>query len=104
MSNIVDIIKVIAGAVYVLYLPGYLLSFAFLKRGAIDGIERIAIAFALSISVVPLAVFYGYMLGIAITTRSVVLEILGILTLTFLYLLICNIYVKPKHPRHAQDT
>ena len=96
MDNLLEIARVVAGSIYVLYLPGYVLSFIFMKRGSIDAIERVAISFALSISVVPLVVFYINMLGVSITAISIFLEILGILTVSIGYLYYTNIY-KYKH-------
>lgn len=78
MSEIVNIIVMIAGAVYVLFLPGFVLSFAFFKKGMIDIIERLALSFALSIAVVPLTAFYLNLLGIKLSRLSVILEVLAI--------------------------
>ncbi|MFH1801930.1 MAG: DUF1616 domain-containing protein [archaeon] len=65
--------RVIFGAVYVLFLPGFIWSFVFFdNRGErnIDVIERIALSFALSIAIVPLAVFYLNLVGLKISALS----------------------------------
>jgi len=58
--------RVVFGSVYVLFLPGLVLSFVFFNKKEIDFIERIALSFALSIAVVPLLVFYLNLLGMKI--------------------------------------
>ncbi len=48
-------VRVVLGLVLVLFLPGYsLIAALFPRRGDLDGIERIALSFGLSIAVVPL--------------------------------------------------
>lgn len=69
----------IAGAVYVLFLPGLVLSLAFFKVGTVDLIERVALSFALSIAVVPLVAFYLNLAGVKIGRRNVILEVLGVI-------------------------
>ena len=58
--------RIVFGSVYVLFLPGLVLSFVFFNKKEIDFIERIALSFALSIAVVPLLVFYLNLLGMKI--------------------------------------
>lgn len=94
MNNFLEILRVIAGSIYVLYLPGYFLSYVFMKKGAIDIIERIGISFALSISIVPLLAFYLNLLGIKISPLAVVFEVLGIIVFSSIYLYYVNIYRK----------
>ena len=48
-------VRIILGLLLVLFLPGYsLIAALFPGKGDLDGIERIALSFALSIAVVPL--------------------------------------------------
>jgi uncharacterized membrane protein len=68
----------VLGAVYVLLVPGLVLSFAFFRRGRIDIIERAALSFALSIAVVPLVAFYLNLMGVRISRVNVILEVAGI--------------------------
>ncbi len=58
--------RIVFGSVYVLFLPGLVLSFVFFNKKEIDFIERIALSFALSIAVVPLLIFYLNLLGMKI--------------------------------------
>jgi uncharacterized membrane protein len=50
-----SVLRIILGLPFVLFFPGYVLVAAlFPKKGNIDGIERIALSFGLSLAVVPL--------------------------------------------------
>jgi len=70
---------IIFASIFILFLPGLSLSFAFFKKGTIDLIERVALSFALSISIVPLFAFYLNLLGIPIRRESVIAEVLIII-------------------------
>ena len=72
---------IVFGSVYVLFLPGFLISYLFFpktseleKKGSIDWIERIALSFALSISIIPL--------GLKITALNSVIVVLIIILLS----------------------
>ena len=54
----IEILRVIFGSAFVLFLPGFVWSYVFFEKGKIDEIERIALSFGLSIALVPLAVFW----------------------------------------------
>jgi len=73
--------RIIFGSLYILFLPGLALSFAFFKKDEIDIIERIALSFALSIAVVPLVVFYLNLIGMKITALNVSLVVAAIIGL-----------------------
>lgn len=61
---VLDILQIVLGSVFVLFIPGLIWSFAFFpKKDEIDWIERIALSFGLSIALVPLVVFYANFLG-----------------------------------------
>lgn len=50
-----DVLRVVLGLPFVLFLPGYALQAAFLPgRRGLDGVERAALSFGLSLSIVPL--------------------------------------------------
>lgn len=80
---IIEILRVIAGLILILFIPGYVLTWAFYPRKQdITDIERIALSFALSISGVMLSVlFVDLVLGIDTTPVNIVITILA---LTFL--------------------
>lgn len=83
--------RIIFGSVYVLFLPGFILTFIFFpinKEKGIDWMERIALSFALSIAVVPLIVFYLNLIGIRINSLNTTLIILGIIILEIITLFI----------------
>lgn len=88
-------LRIVFGSVYVLFLPGFIISFIFFpktkpfednekEKGAIDWIERIALSFALSIAIVPLAVFYLNLIGLKINLLNSFLTILGIIIISSL--------------------
>ena len=67
--------RIVFGSVYVLFLPGLVLTFVFFKGKEIDIIERVALSFALSIAIVPLLVFYLNLVGMKINVLNVGLVI-----------------------------
>lgn len=71
---ILEILMSLILLVIVLFLPGYFLSLAFFpKRKDLDGIERLTISFALSITILPLLVLIeNQLLFIPIDYTSVV--------------------------------
>ncbi|MEK6855421.1 MAG: DUF1616 domain-containing protein [Nanoarchaeota archaeon] len=82
--------RIVFGSVYVLFLPGFILTYLFFPKtkefdsendseGAIDWIERIALSFALSIAIVPLVIFYLNLIGLKINVLNSFLTILGII-------------------------
>ena len=86
-------LRMVFGSVYVLFLPGFIISFIFFpktrefdsknhEKGAIDWIERIALSFALSIAIVPLSVFYLNLIGVRINLLNSFLTILGIIAIS----------------------
>ena len=94
--GMIESFRVVFGSVYVLFLPGFIISFIFFPKtkkfdeeknvkeesGAIDWIERIALSFALSIAIVPLAVFYLNLIGLKINVLNSSLTILGIIVIS----------------------
>jgi len=77
--------RIVFGSVYVLFIPGFVISYIFFPKNnkSIDWIERIALSFALSIAIVPLVVFYLNLIGIKISFISSFLTILGIILVSF---------------------
>ena len=72
--------RIVFGSVYVLFLPGLVMTFVFFpikNRGEkeIDILERIALSFALSIAIVPLLVFYLNLVGMKINVLNTSLVI-----------------------------
>jgi uncharacterized membrane protein len=88
--------RIVFGSVYVLFLPGFILSYVFFsktaksenkEKGTIDWIERIALSFGLSIAIVPLVVFYLNLVGVSINLLNSFLTILGIIIISVLVLI-----------------
>lgn len=87
--------RIVFGSVYVLFLPGFIISFIFFPKtkeldskeeNAIDWLERIALSFALSIAIVPLVVFYLNLIGIKINLLNTSLIIAGIMLISIIIL------------------
>jgi uncharacterized membrane protein len=90
--NHLESFRIVFGSIYVLFLPGFVMSFIFFSKTkefeskneeGIDWIERIALSFALSIAIVPLAVFYLNLVGVRINLLNSSLTILGIILISF---------------------
>jgi LPXTG-motif cell wall-anchored protein len=90
--GMLESLRIVFGSIYVLFLPGFILTYAFFPKtkefdskredresGSVDWIERIALSFALSIAIVPLAVFYLNLIGVKINLLNSSLTILGII-------------------------
>ena len=70
---ITEILGIILGAIFVLFIPGYAMTHAIFKGDEIDKIERIALSFALSIASVPLILFYlNWGLGVKINLTNLI--------------------------------
>ena len=100
--GILESFRIIFGAIYVLFLPGFIISYIFFpktkefesnerlevqnldnkERASIDWIERIALSFALSIATVPLVVFYLNLIGVKINLLNSFFTILGIIVIS----------------------
>ena len=85
--------RIVFGSFYVLFLPGFVISYLFFpktcdfdsmneEKGQIDWIERAALSFALSIAIVPLAVFYLNLIGVRINLINSSSIILGIIIIS----------------------
>ena len=76
----IEILRVIFGSMFVLFLPGFVWSYVFFEKGKIDEIERIALSFGLSIALVPLAVFWlNWIFKVKINLINTSLVILGLM-------------------------
>jgi uncharacterized membrane protein len=74
-----EIVQMVLGGAFVLFLPGFVASYAFFDKDEIDAIERVALSFGLSIAIVPLAVFYlNFLFKVPINFVNVFLTITGL--------------------------
>ena len=85
-TAIMTALRIIFGSIYMLFLPGYWLTLSFFQKKEIDLLERFALSFALSISVVPLLTFYINLIGIKITQLSIRWVVTLIILANALYL------------------
>jgi uncharacterized membrane protein len=75
--DIIEVLRIILGSFFVLFIPGFAWSFVFFAIDEIDAIERIALSLGLSIAIIPLVIFYlNYLLGVKITLINSTIAIL----------------------------
>lgn len=81
-----EVLKIVFGSIFELFLPGFVLTWLFFpKKNEIDWLERIALAFGLSIVIVPLTVFYlNYLFEVKINVQNVTLIIIFIIIIGFI--------------------
>lgn len=80
--SLLESLRIVFGSVYVLFLPGFVLSYAFFNSSEIDWLERIALSFGLSIAIVPLVVFYLNLIGLRISLVNTSLTVLGVILIS----------------------
>ncbi len=84
----VEILMIIAGAVFTLFLPGFAWSYVIFNKEDVDIIERIALSFGISIAVVPLVIFLlNKFTGMKITEINSLTTIFAIISLALILLL-----------------
>jgi uncharacterized membrane protein len=89
-------------ALYLLFLPGFFVSFLFFARGATDIIERVALSFALSVAIVPLLVFYLNVVGVKIRTWTVIAEVAFVIIVSLVAGLLTKRWEKPHAHEHKK--
>ncbi len=85
----IELLQLILGSLFVLFLPGLSWSFLFFKKDDIGFIERISLSFGLSIVLVVIAAYYlNVLLGVDITflTGSILILLLTCFPLVCNYL------------------
>jgi uncharacterized membrane protein len=103
MHSFVHGIEPILGALYILFLPGFTLSFVFFARQQIDLIERVALSFALSVAVVPLLAFYLNLAGVKIKFWTVFLEVLAIILVSGIAAKFMGRFEQPHESTHKKS-
>jgi len=97
--NFIDSLRILFGFLYVLFLPGFVLSYVFFPKSkkyykeidedknSIDFIERISLSFALSVAIVPLVIFYFNLFGVKINfvNSFLIISIIISLSIAALY-------------------
>jgi uncharacterized membrane protein len=82
-----ELFKIMYTIIFVLFLPGLILSYVLFTHKSLDLIERAAISFALSIMVVPLMVLVMNILGVPINFISITYQVLFIICLVTIVVL-----------------
>jgi len=102
--NFLEVLRAVFGAVYVLFLPGYVVVRCFFNDLE-DWIEKIAVSFGLSIAVVVLAVIIANLVfQIPITALTNFLIILGAMVITLISKIVAvNLKKKPRKPLKKKD-
>ncbi len=85
-NTITQTLRMIFGSIFILFIPGYFLTLSFFEDKEIDFLERFALSFALSISVVPLLSFYLNLVWVKINELSVYLIVLFIIIINIIYI------------------
>ena len=92
MIELLTSFKILFGGAYMLFLPGFILSYIFLsktknpkekskKKGTLTWLERIALSIGISILLVPVVVFYLGLIGVEINVLNSFLTTSGIIVL-----------------------
>lgn len=91
---VIQSFRIVFGTVYLLFLPGFVWSWVFWKKGEIDVIERFILSLALSIAIIPLIVFFLNKVGVKINLLNSVLEILVVIIIGIITYLIISKFRK----------
>lgn len=81
----VKAINITFGSIFVLFLPWYFLTANFFKNKKLDTIEKFALSFLLSISIIPLLMIHINSLNISINQISLYLVALSIILANIIY-------------------
>ncbi len=82
-------IRVVTGSLFILFIPGFLIVKLLLPTGTLDDLETVALSISLSVTAVPLLIFYLSLVGMRITTVNTSIAIF-----IFCILLLAGIAVK----------
>lgn len=93
--GLIQSFRIIFGAVYTFFLPGYILIYTFFQNRKTNWLETLTLSISISICVVTLIIFYLSLMHIAITTKTIGLTVLG--TITFgLVVIFKKLMIKPE--------
>lgn len=80
--DVLEVIRLLFGSIFILFLPGFVWSYVFFARKNIDWIERVALSFGLSIALVTLSVFWlNWLFKMRITLVNISLAICGLMAI-----------------------
>ena len=84
--GVLEVLRIILGSVYVLFIPGYFLTQAIFKKDEIDILELITLSIVLSITAVPLAVLMANVIfAVKITALNTILIIFILILASITY-------------------
>lgn len=89
-SILMSVLRIVFGSVWLLFLPWWWITQVVFLSKEIDMLERFALSFAFSISVVPLLVFYLNLAWFKITEWLVLWVVLGIVFVSIFILFFRN--------------
>ena len=83
-----EIVRLIFGSIFIVFIPGLVWSYVFFLRKNIDWIERLALAFGLSIALVPLSIFWlNWLFDMKITLLNTSLTVCGLVVIAAVLIL-----------------
>jgi len=91
---VIQTLRIIFWSIFILFIPWYYLTLSFFNEKEIDFLERFALSFALSISVVPLISFYLNLIWVKINSLSVFLIVSWVIIINILYIKYKKIWKK----------
>ena len=87
--NILEILRMLLGSLFILFVPGLAWSYVFFTRKNIDWIGRVALSFGLSIALVPISLFWlNWLFHMKITLLSVSATVGGLTVSAMIYTLV----------------
>lgn len=99
--SILQLIKIILGLIYLLFLPGFVLSFFLIQDRNVISIKRITFSIALSCTIAPVIVFYGYKIGFPVKVLNIILEILLVLITSVCLRFLFKKHFKNEHKKNS---
>lgn len=73
MMTLPEALRAVFGATAILFVPGFIWSFALWSAGRLDVAERFAFSVSLSLAITPLSIFLAAVIGVKVTGMTVVL-------------------------------
>jgi uncharacterized membrane protein len=90
-----DILRIIFGGLFILFVPGLSWSYVFFARKNIDWMERAALALGLSIALVPMVIFWLYFVfHLKITLVSTCITVCGLTLAAVVVILVKRKFVR----------
>ena len=76
----IEILRIVFSSIYLLFLPGFCLSYVIFRSKEVDLVERLALSFGLSVSAIPLLIFsLNFVFKVKINLTNIFFEILTVI-------------------------